>query len=448
MIARRLPPFLLGNNPELAILYATHTATLSSKINRTIQRIMTSEEYSQLFPDVALNKENVRTVAVQPLRNSDVFEIVEHEGQFRNVGVGQAIAGEGANVLILDDFLRNTKDAESPRILDSQWEWFTGDFMTRQAPGADVIIIATQRSEKDIIGRCIHFAENDPNADQWEVVTFPLICDYEEAQLPQPEYDKREQGEPLWAEKFGIQYIEAQRATMGSHLFSAIAQQRPTAREGNVIKRGWYENVNYYPVDSLASKVVYWDLGASDNPEADRTSGSLKVKDNDGVIYKLWQYSGQWNPNDRNRNIKSFSAACDRLFKGIPIWIEGGIGLGVQGVQDLRNELLAIGLNVRLDPPRLSKYDRASSQKDSYFANSEAGRIQFYTGDALRNDFSLYGTPEGWVNEFHTETGKLQFKQTPNGIKFTGGHDDLLDSDVGAFNKLTKQYEDFEIRII
>ena len=113
---RRLPAFLLGNNPDTKVAIVSYSAPKARKFNREIQRIIDTEEYRQIFPNTHLNKSNITTVAGAWLRNADECEIVGRRGGFKTVGVGGGLTGEAVDVLIMDDIYQNAKSAWSPAV--------------------------------------------------------------------------------------------------------------------------------------------------------------------------------------------------------------------------------------------------------------------------------------------------------------------------------------------
>lgn len=89
--SRNLPAFMLGLNPDLKVVIASYAATIAKDFNRDVQRIIDSPEYHNIFPDTTLNNSNVVSISEGYLRNSDVFEIVNHKGSLRVVGRGGAL---------------------------------------------------------------------------------------------------------------------------------------------------------------------------------------------------------------------------------------------------------------------------------------------------------------------------------------------------------------------
>lgn len=132
LVSRRLPAYIFGVNPDAHIISCSYSADLSSRMNRDVQRIIDSPRYKYLFPDTSLNASNVRTDAQGSyLRNSDVFEIVGHNGMYRSAGVGGGITGLGADFGLIDDPVKNQEEAMSQTYREKAWEWYTSTFYTR-----------------------------------------------------------------------------------------------------------------------------------------------------------------------------------------------------------------------------------------------------------------------------------------------------------------------------
>ena len=190
LVSRRLPAFILGHDPDAWIIAASYGADLARRMNRDVQRIIDSPEYRRLFPDTQLWGKNVRSVADGSfLRNSDLFEVVGHKGYYMGVGVGGSLTGMGGRYLLIDDPVKNRKEANSATYRQAVEEWYTSTFYTRLAPGGNILIVLTRWHEDDLAGRLLEKAKSDPAADQWTVITLPAV-----AEEPVAAYDPREPG--------------------------------------------------------------------------------------------------------------------------------------------------------------------------------------------------------------------------------------------------------------
>jgi hypothetical protein len=145
LVSRRLPAFLLGRDPDAAIIAASYGADLARRMNRDVQRIIDDEAYRRLFPGTTLTGKNVRSDAHGSyLRNSDMFEVVGRKGYYMGVGVGSAVTGMGGRYLLMDDPVKNRKEANSATYRQSIWEWYTSTFYTRLAPGGNILLTVTR----------------------------------------------------------------------------------------------------------------------------------------------------------------------------------------------------------------------------------------------------------------------------------------------------------------
>jgi predicted phage terminase large subunit-like protein len=183
---------------------------------------MISPEYQALFPESKLNDKNIATTAQSNyLRNSEVFEIVGHTGRYFCAGVGGGISGQPMLYGNIDDALKGRQDAESKTVRDSIWNWYNGDFYTRQGKDARILITATRWNEEDLPGKLLKLQASDNRSDKWTVVSLPAI-----AEDPIAPYDPRQPGDPLWEDRYPLSHLEKVRA-MSEYDWASLYQQRP-----------------------------------------------------------------------------------------------------------------------------------------------------------------------------------------------------------------------------
>lgn len=285
LISRRLPAFLLGIDPDISIIASSYSADLSSRNNRDVQRIIESERYKALFPKTFLNDSNSRTVAGSWLRNSDLFEIVGHKGVYRSAGVGGGITGMGGQWLLIDDPVKNREEADSATYRQVNWDWYTSTFSTRQEADARILIIMTRWHSDDLVGRLLNLAENDPKADQWQVINLPAICTDSEG----PAYDPRQKGDALWPEKFSIESLEKMKASIGEYQWSALYQQYPRSGGGTEWPDSYFDNkqllFDHWP-NTINLKTIGVDPSKGAGGKHGDYSAIVKLgRDLDGVLY-------------------------------------------------------------------------------------------------------------------------------------------------------------------
>jgi predicted phage terminase large subunit-like protein len=257
LASRRLPALALGQDPDAEVMVCSYSADLASRINRDAQRIIDSPSYRELFPGTRLAGGKARQ-GQKSQRTDDLFEIVGRRGSLRTAGVGGGITGMGFSLGIIDDPLKNSEEASSPTIREKVWEWYTSTFYTRRAPGARILLTTTRWHQDDLAGRLLRLAAEDPQADQWHVLSFPAIADDGCGA-----YDWRSHGEALWPERFDLSDLEKTRATLGSYQWAAMYQQRPTPAGGNLFRAEWFQR---YRNDG-----EWWDLGIKRAHKPDAT---------------------------------------------------------------------------------------------------------------------------------------------------------------------------------
>ena len=208
------PAWVMGRDPHTKIIQATHTAELAVGFGRKVKNLLDSEIYRDVFPEIELARD---------AKASGRWSTNEG-GEYYAVGVGGALAGRGANLCIIDDPV-SEQDALSPTALDGIYEWYTSGPRQRLQPGGSIIIVMTRWSIRDLTAKVLQ-KQAEGGADQWEVVEFPAIF---------PDTDN-----VLWPEFWSRDELEGVRASIPVSKWNAQYLQNPTAEEGAIIKREWW----------------------------------------------------------------------------------------------------------------------------------------------------------------------------------------------------------------
>ena len=209
-----LPAWLIGKNPKLKIIQTTHTAELAVRFGRKVRNLMEMKEYKEVFPDVELSADS---------KAAGRWETGQG-GEYYAAGVGGAITGRGADLLIIDD-PHSEQDALSETALEHAYEWYTSGPRQRLQPGGSIVIVMTRWSLKDLTGKLIKAQGSDIMSDQWDLVEFPAI-------LPS--------GNILWPEFWNKDELLRVKASLSLSKWNAQWQQNPTAEEGAIIKKEWW----------------------------------------------------------------------------------------------------------------------------------------------------------------------------------------------------------------
>ena len=260
LTSRRLPAYLLGTNPNSKIVGCSYSADLSRSFNRDVQRIMDDESYSAIFENSKLNGSNIRTSAKGSfLRNADIFEIVNHKGFYKSVGVGGSLTGTPVDIGIIDDPVKDVVEANSLTYRARVWDWFNGVFLTRLHNDSQILITQTRWHEDDLSGRIL----KQKDAKEWVVLTLQGILDNSNKH----EKDPRNIGEALWPNRHNLKKLESFRE-QSPRLFQAMYQQDPKPFEGGLVYPKWsiineidYKGINIEPINGL-------DFGYSTSPAA------------------------------------------------------------------------------------------------------------------------------------------------------------------------------------
>jgi predicted phage terminase large subunit-like protein len=214
-----LPAWFLGKFPGKKIIETAHTAELAVGFGRKVRNLVDSDPYKSIFPNVGLQSDS--KAAGRWATN--------HGGDYFAIGVGGAVTGKGADILIIDDphSEQEATVAESnPEIYDKTYEWYTSGPRQRLQPGGAIVIVMTRWSKKDLTGQVLKSAFQR-GGEEWKVIEFPAI-------LPS--------GNPLWPEFWPIEQLEALRNELPSGKWQAQYQQQPTSDVNAIVKREWWKN--------------------------------------------------------------------------------------------------------------------------------------------------------------------------------------------------------------
>lgn len=397
LVSRHLPAYIFSRNPNARVIACSYSADLASAMNRDVQRLMDSEAYRETFPESQLNSKNVVTTQSW-LRNNTVFEIVNSKGFYICAGVGGPITGKGGDFAIIDDPVKNAEEAASPTIRNKHWEWFTSTFYTRLEKDGAILLTMTRWNEDDLAGRLLRLAQDSEEADKWEIINFPAICENDE----NPE-DPRQPGEALWRDKYDEAKLATIKSSVGSRVWASLYQQRPAPAEGGLIKKDWFST---YQENELTGKEIvnfYLDTAYTEKQENDPTAILAYIQKGNKIYIKRSATARKSFP-DLIAWIRSFAHENGYTSRSRIVIEPKASGLSV--VQQLKRES---GLNVIADkPPKDSKVTRVNSVS----AIIEAGRV-------------LIPERANWTDQFLHECAVF-----PN-----GSHDDQVDCLVGAINQ-------------
>lgn len=397
LASRYFPPFVLGRCPDSEVMLVSYSAALAQEFSRDAMSIIRSEPYSDIF-----------NAHIDPASHAvGRWGIHGHRGKFFPVGLGGSITGKGADVLIIDDYLRNRAEAESAAQRDKIWEAFTNDLLTRLAPVHLCLVVATRWHQDDLIGRIINRMRSDSDFPTFDFLQFPAKSECYPSGY-------------LFPERFSESWYESQFASLGNYGSAALLQCDPVLRGGNLLKT---DNIQF--VDTFSAFpgdlrwVRFWDLASSvkqrmkDDP--DYTVGTLAAVRSEGASRTLYvadvrRIRGE--APERNRMI-----IATALSDG-PAVIQGVESVaGYKDTYTTLNELLAGHSIVRKVNVSGDKIMRAEKLEPLF----EAGRVVI-----LRGAWNL-----PWLDELAAFP--------------SGTHDDQVDSLSGACELALREVRATEI---
>tara|TARA_R110001592_G_scaffold360500_1_gene668960 strand:- start:757 stop:1962 length:1206 start_codon:yes stop_codon:yes gene_type:complete len=234
---------MMGLRGDLKIIQTTHTAELAVRFGRKVRNMIDSPEYQNIFPNLKLQADN----------KSAGRWTTNQDGESFYAGVGGAITGRGADLLIIDD-PHSEQDALSPTAMESAYDWYTSGPRQRLQPGGIIIIVMTRWSTKDLVGKVLKNQSAD-HADQWEVVEFPAI-------MPESE-------EPLWPEFWKKEELLSVKASLPIAKWNSQWLQNPTAESGSIVKREWWNRWEKESVPPYSYVIQSYDTAFSKKETAD-----------------------------------------------------------------------------------------------------------------------------------------------------------------------------------
>ena len=246
-----LPAWFLGKFPHKKVIQTSHTAELAVGFGRKVRNLVDSEVYNNIFPNLALQADSKAAGRWNTSKGGDYFAI----------GVGGAVTGKGADVLIIDDPHSEQEAAmaaSNPEVYDKVYEWYTSGPRQRLQPGGAIVIVMTRWAARDLTGQVIKSAAQRSGED-WEVIEFPAI-------LPS--------GNPLWPQFWSIEELSALREELPNAKWQAQYQQNPVGNESAIVKRDWWK---WWDKDNppICDYILQsWDTAFEKTQRADYSAGT------------------------------------------------------------------------------------------------------------------------------------------------------------------------------
>lgn len=374
-----------ANEKAEHIIVASYAVSLAGRMSRDCQRILASDRFAELFPELAF----VGPKQSGQIRTGHRFDM-PNGGHYIAAGVGGGITGEGATIGIIDDPVKNSEEADSMTYREKAWEWYATTFSTRFEKGAVEIVCQTRWHEADLAGLIMEKKKNGT-----EIIRFPALAEEKE--------EFRDVGEALWEDWYPREQLLERLAENGSRAWNALYQQRPAPDEGSIIKREWFQYYNPREYSIKGKRVnFYVDTAYTDKEKNDPTAMIAYIKE--GPNFYVLECISEWlDFSGQLKRLKEFAAKNGYTPASI-IRVEPK-ATGITLVQVVKKET---SLNVKeATPPKGDKVARAHSCEGTL----EGGRVFLPQGMA-------------WVDHFLSECAAF-----PN-----AAHDDRVDCLTGMID--------------
>ena len=258
-VSETLPSWYLGRYPTHKVIEVSYNEDYAQKFGRANRQKI--KEYGKDVFGIG--------IAASPDTNLE-FALDNNLGRMISRGIMTGITGNGANLMIIDDPIKNRAEAFSDAYRERTWTEWLYSMKSRLAPGAKVILILTRWHEDDLAGRLI---ENEKNVS---IINLPLEAEENDplgrniGDALCPEIGK----DNAWLADFKAGYV----STDGSMAWNALYQGHPTGLEGNLFQRQWWRYYDELP--EIADWVMSADCTFKDGD------------DNDFVAIQVWGKTG------------------------------------------------------------------------------------------------------------------------------------------------------------
>jgi predicted phage terminase large subunit-like protein len=251
--SKYFPAFAMGHRPDMKIIQASNTAELAVNFGRQVRDVVGSPEYSGIFPGVGLDPDSKAAGRWNTNKKGTYFAI----------GVGGTVSGRGADLLIIDDPHSEQEAARAeydPTVFDSVYEWYTSGPRQRLQPGGAIVIVMTRWGLKDLTGQVTKTSELRVGSDVWKVINLPAMLDGDR---------------PIWPEFWSKAELMALKAELPVSKWNAQYQQDPTAEEGAIIKREWWQKWEHKKPPKCDFTIMSWDTAFEKTQRADFSACTL-----------------------------------------------------------------------------------------------------------------------------------------------------------------------------
>lgn len=394
------PPWFLGNNPDKRIIACSYTASLAYRFSRRARNVLQSPRWP--FPNI---------IPAGDANAVSAWDLAGHRGGYVAAGVGGSITGMGADILLIDDPVRNAQDADSLVIRERNWEWYQSTALTRVEPGGAVVLIGTRWHQDDLIGRAI-----TEDSENWVVLNCPAI-----AEEGVDDALHREPGQALWPERWSVESLEQQRLAVGERSWGALYQQRPSPLGGSVFHRDWWQTWNTATLPTMESVIVVCDSAFKEGVGSDYSVFATWGRGrDDGRFYLIDIMRGRWQfPELITAGHAAMSAARHRFPNTAPVLVVEDKASGQSAIQVWKRPYI-VSSHERLAALPVVPHKISGGESKTARAEGVSGYVRG----------GMVSIPERapWLNDWLDEHTAF-----PQGV-----HDDMVDTTSIALARLAR----------
>ena len=263
LASKRFPAWYLGRNPDKQVITASYNSDLAGDFGRQVRNIVREQRFRNVFPSVTLAEDSQ---AANRWNTSA-------GGSYVAAGVGTAVTGRGAHLLLIDDPVKDREEAESETRRETVYNWYSSTAYTRLMPGGAVILIQTRWHEDDLAGRLLEAEAK--GGDKWDKLILPAILS---------------NGQALWPEWYPIDALNRTKAAIGPRDWSALYQQQPAPDDGTFFLKAWFKRHENPP--ERCHVYMTSDYAVTEG-DGDYTEHAIWGIDGTGRIFQLDWWHGQ-----------------------------------------------------------------------------------------------------------------------------------------------------------
>jgi len=239
-ISHYFTAWYLGRFPNKKVILTSYEADFAASWGRKARD--TLEQFGERIFGIKVSQKSAA---------ANFWQLENHQGYMATAGAGGPITGKGADLMIIDDPIKNQEEALSVNATQKIIDWYRSTVMTRMAPDGIIIIIMTRWSYEDLVG----WIEREEmkmelsSKNKWHKICLPAIAVRNDPL-------GRLEGEALWPERYDLDWLQDQRKWLGTHWFEAMYQQNPTPVGGNLIKLNWFRRYTTQPQRDKVEQIV------------------------------------------------------------------------------------------------------------------------------------------------------------------------------------------------